>query len=422
MRLLVVMPDVPYPPRENGFTIRCFPIIDYLSRRHSVDLVAITVRSNVEAESERMRQQLNRLCIIDQSTKPPQPPWRKIITRMKSWLPWSTPLEFVHYEEEAHLAKIAEFSGNRVYDAVIWVTSAHADYIRHLKPVINSKRWIVDFVDSPSLFNSRNGQKGVLASYEKWQMQLWEARLIRAADVPVYISPVDARTIPAPLTGGKITHVIPNGIYVDDYVEDRLDSVSPLSIGFLGNMGYRPNIQAALKLYEHVYLPLKEKLPGLELYIIGRSPAEEVKALGESDSIFVTGTVDSIWPYVNSVGIFVLPLDAGAGQQNKILEVMYAGRPVIASSISNGGIGAVHGQHILICGEDPAEWVDSTYGLLVDREKAESLGRAGRQYAIKQYVWPAICSEYESLISGTSASSPSSLAKAVSSIEVRRNT
>lgn len=420
MRLLVVMPDVPYPPRENGFTIRYFPVIDYLSRRHSVDLVAITVRPNVEMEGERMRQQLNRLCIIDQSTKPTQSHWRKIVTRVRSWFPWNAPLQFVHYETGDHVRRIANFAGGQTYDAVIWVTSSHADYIRYLKPVINSKRWIIDFVDSPSLFSSRK-RGGLLLNYERWHMQLWEARLIRSADVPVYISPVDARTIPKALTGGKIPHVIPNGIYVDDYVEDRLDSVSSLSIGFLGNMGYRPNIMAALKLYEHVYLPLKEKLPGLELYIIGRAPAEEVKALGEKESVFVTGTVDNIWPYVNSVSVFVLPLDAGAGQQNKILEVMYAGRPVIASRISNGGIGAAHGQHILVCGEDLNEWVDSTYELLTDRAKAERLGQAGRQFAIKQYVWSAICSEFESLISGASAASPLKLSQAVSSVEVRRN-
>jgi glycosyltransferase involved in cell wall biosynthesis len=367
-----------------------------------------------------MRQRLNRLYIIDQSSKPVQSPWRKILTRIRSWFPWNTPLEFVHYEAEEHIRRIADFAGNIVYDAVIWVTVSHADYIRRLKSSINSKRWIVDLVDSPSLFSSRK-RGGWGLHYEKWHMRLWEARLIRSADVPVYISPVDARTIPKALTGGRTPHVIPNGIYVDDYVEDRVGSVSPLSIGFLGNMAYRPNVQAALKLYEQIYLPLKERLPEVELYIIGRAPAEEVKALERKGSIFVTGTVANIWPYVNSVSVFVLPLDAGAGQQNKILEVMYAARPVIASKISNGGIGAVHGQHILVCGEDPDEWVDATYGLLVDPARAERLGQAGRQFAIKQYVWPAICSEYEGLISGAHPSLSRSLRATVSPVEARRN-
>ncbi|HEX7026105.1 MAG TPA: glycosyltransferase family 4 protein, partial [Gammaproteobacteria bacterium] len=419
MRLLVIMPDVPYPPRENGFTIRYYPIIDYLSLRHDVDLVSITVRSGIEDEIEYMRRRLNRLCIIDQSSKCVQSPWRKIFTRVRSWFPWSAPLEFVHYEADEHISRIKAFAGNVGYDAVIWVTSSHADYIRRLKPAIKSKRWVIDFVDSPSLFSSRK-RGGILLRYEKWHTLLWEAGLVRAADVPVYISPVDARTVPRALTGGKVPHVIPNGIYVDDYVEDRLDSVSPLSIGFLGNMGYQPNIQAALKLYEQIYLPLRKKLPELELYIIGRSPAEEVKALGKEKFIHVTGTVANIWPYVNSVSIFVLPLDAGAGQQNKILEVMYAGRPVIASRISNGGIGAVHGQQILVCGENSAEWITSAYELLTEREKAERLGQAGRRFAIRQYVWPAICSEYESLFSDNRVASPQKL-KTVSPVQERRN-
>lgn len=419
MKLLVVMPDVPYPPRENGFTIRYFPIIDYLALRHDVDLVAITVRSGIESEIEYMRKKLSRLCIVDQSNKCVQSPWRKIYTRVKSWFPWNTPLEFVHYEADEHISRIRNFVDNVAYDAVIWVTSSHADYISRLKPFIKSRRWVIDFVDSPSLFSSRK-RGGFLLNYEKWHTLLWEAGLIRGADVPVYISPVDARTVPRALTGGKVPHVIPNGIYVDDYVEHRLTSVSPLSIGFLGNMGYQPNIQAALKLHEQIYLPLKNKLPELELYIIGRSPAEEVKALGEDRCIHVTGTVENIWPYVNSVSVFVLPLDAGAGQQNKILEVMYAGRPVIASKISNGGIGAVHKRQILVCGENPAEWIAAAYELLTENEKAERLGKAGRQFAIKQYVWPAICSEYESLLSDIGVVSPLK-SKTVSPVGVRRN-
>jgi polysaccharide biosynthesis protein PslH len=157
-----------------------------------------------------------------------------------------------------------------------------------------------------------------------------------------------------------------------------------------------------VKLYEHIYRPLKKRLPELELYIVGRAPPEQVKALAEEESVCVTGSVKSIWPFLNAVSVFVLPLDTGAGQQNKIIEIMHAGRPVIASRIANGGIGAVHGQHMLVCGENLDAWVEAAHDMLTNPEKAEALGRAGRQFAMDRYNWSEICPQFEILLGDVS--------------------
>src|SRR4029079_1233690 len=90
-------------------------------------------------------------------------------------------------------------------------------------------------------------------------------------------------------------------------------------------------------------------LPELSLYIIGSNPVDSVRALGKKPGVTVTGTVDDIWPYVNAIDLFVFPLWKGTGLKNKVLEAMYAKRPVVTTRIGNEGIDAVSGRDLVIC-------------------------------------------------------------------------
>ena len=60
----------------------------------------------------------------------------------------------------------------------------------------------------------------------------------------------------------------------------------------------------------------------------------------------VTGSVPDVRPYVRRSAL-VAPLNIARGTQNKILEAMAMGVPVVASSVAAGGVDAVPEQHFL---------------------------------------------------------------------------
>jgi glycosyltransferase involved in cell wall biosynthesis len=76
---------------------------------------------------------------------------------------------------------------------------------------------------------------------------------------------------------------------------------------------------------------LQRQRAGLRFHIVGRSPSLAVRALASS-GVVVTGTVPDVRPYLQHAAVVVAPLRLARGVQNKILEAMAMGRPVVASA------------------------------------------------------------------------------------------
>ncbi len=177
------------------------------------------------------------------------------------------------------------------------------------------------------------------------------------------------------------------------------EKVRSPNIGFLGNMGYLPNIEAVHWLYEHVFRPLRTTLGTLSLYIIGRNPVDSVKALGGQDGVTVTGEVDDLWGFVNAVDVFVFPLWRGVGIKNKVLETMYAKRAVVTTRIGSEGVGAVPGRDLLIC-DTAGAFRDEVRRLLHCPDERTRLGEAARKLVQEHFSWDRILSRFEAVITG----------------------
>ena len=205
---------------------------------------------------------------------------------------------------------------------------------------------------------------------------------------------------PIILTSGRRRNVVPNGVEPASYTAGTVDGIGSPSIGFLGNMGYQPNIEAAHWLYENVYLPIRREFPGLSLIVIGKDPVDSVKMLAAEPGVVVTGTVESIWPYIRSVDVFVFPLQRGAGLKNKILEAMSAGRPVITTAIGNEGIDAVDGKDIAIRAT-PEEFQMEAKRLLLSADERRSMGDSARRFVRDRFSWQRILPQFEEIVIGT---------------------
>jgi glycosyltransferase involved in cell wall biosynthesis len=199
-------------------------------------------------------------------------------------------------------------------------------------------------------------------------------------------------------------HVIPNGINVPSGVNAEQASLPSPNIGFLGNMGYPPNIEAVEWLYKEVFVPLKNNHPDLTLVVIGRYPSRSILDLGEKPGVIVTGEVEDVWPYINGIDVFLFPLLQGAGLKNKILEAMYAGRPVVTTEIGNEGIDAVPGQEFVLC-RTPEEFQREAVRLLNSTEERVRIGNFGHALVTEKFSWDPILTAYENLTLGIVPSS-----------------
>ncbi len=109
----------------------------------------------------------------------------------------------------------------------------------------------------------------------------------------------------------------------------------------------------------------------------------------------VTGRVDDVRPYVAHASVVVCPLRIARGIQNKVLEGMAMGRPVVASPAAFEGVRAQAGTDLLVA--DGAEAFVARIGEVLDGAHPR-LGAAGRAAMEQGYAWKAVLGELDSLL------------------------
>jgi len=160
-----------------------------------------------------------------------------------------------------------------------------------------------------------------------------------------------------------------------------------LPLVFTGAMDYWPNIDAVSWFAAEMLPQLLLNWPRLRFYIVGRSPTPAVQALA-SAQIVVTGTVPDVRPYLQHAAAVVAPLRLARGIQNKVLEAMAMGLPVVASQECAAAVDAVAGRDFLTAGGVP-EYVSQVEALLRAPERAAAMGIAARQQVVARYGWDA---------------------------------
>ena len=125
------------------------------------------------------------------------------------------------------------------------------------------------------------------------------------------------------------------------------------SIVFTGTMDYWPNVDAVTWFADAVLPAVHARHPGATFVIVGANPAPAVRKLADRRNIVVTGRVADVRPYLAHAALVVAPLRIARGIQNKVLEAMAMGRPVLATPQAFEGLRAVPGRDLLV-GADAA--------------------------------------------------------------------
>ena len=152
---------------------------------------------------------------------------------------------------------------------------------------------------------------------------------------------------------------------------------NPSRIIFTGMMNHPPNVDAARFFAVDVLPLIKEKIPGAEFWIVGRSPHPSVISLGALPGVIVSGYVDDIRPFMAQAGVIVVPLRFGSGMRNKILEAWGMKKCVVSTSIGAEGLNYDHGNNILIA-DDAGTMAENVIQLLGDHALRNRLRANGR--------------------------------------------
>lgn len=369
--VLIVSPYLPFPTRFNGLSVRLSPVIKDLSSSREVHLLVVGQnRQQVLLGEEEARWYCGSVSMIE-------PPKNAALVRMslaRSLLtPPIPPRRLLFANTAQALREIARIQDQRQVSTILFL----GDLLSHAAVVTKRRtpkvRCVVDWVDSPSLHAARIlKQTSTSPSRTGEAIARWERIVNAKVDAAIYISASDALHANREL--GERVRVLPNGL-VDDFPVEReshwreaLSMLPKLTIGFLGNMGYEPNDEAA-QLLCRKYLPqLQAEFPGLDVRvkIVGKGATQDLTSLS-GPKVEITGEVEEIWTHLEEVDVFVFPMLRGAGMQNKVMEAMRSRRPVIASGLCVAGLPTMS-EHYALVADDPDAAVKQVRKLIANEE------------------------------------------------------
>jgi glycosyltransferase involved in cell wall biosynthesis len=213
-----------------------------------------------------------------------------------------------------------------------------------------------------------------------------EQRALEHFDHSFVTSEVDQRSLEAEKARNELT-VVPNGVDLQKFTPGSFNERASQELIFTGNMSYAPNVKAVSYFVEKVFPLVRREFPDVKFLIAGAEPAGAVSRLNQFEGVEVLGFVDSIAECLQHATISVCPLKSGAGIQNKVLEAMATGTPVVATSIAVEGIrGGEDGVHYVV-GEEAEEFAAQVNYLLGDSDARVQLGEQARQFVEKNYAW-----------------------------------
>ncbi|MGD1876726.1 MAG: TIGR03087 family PEP-CTERM/XrtA system glycosyltransferase [Kiloniellaceae bacterium] len=388
MRILYVCHRFPFPPARGG-KIRPFNMIRHLSQQHEV-VVASLARSPEEAEAGRGIAPYCDDFMMGQVSEPAA--W----ARMIAYLPTPTPSSMAYFYDKPLERMIQERLRRDSFDLIFVHCSSVAPYVSQVKGIPK----ILDFGDMDS-------QKWLLYRHFKpfplslgyWlegsKMAAAEKALAREFDLCTCITKAEVET----LRGFGVdtpSDWFPNGVDLD-YFSPGAEPYDPDAISFVGRMDYFPNQHAMEFFCDEVFPLIRRHRPTATLAIIGADPPAEVTRLAERDGISVTGTVPDVRDHVRRSAVNVAPLSIARGTQNKILEAMAMGVPVVTSPEAVAGVDAVAGEHLLVA-EAPQDYADKILGLMEDAGARQRLGAAGRARVESHHSWSSSMNRMDGLI------------------------
>lgn len=379
---------VPYVP--NKIRTRSYNLISSLTELgHEVDVLTLGSTNVDIQDAEVLKAKCCHVYYQD------QPVWLSLLNSALA-VPSNKPLQSVYSWNPKFAAQIRKLlTKPSAYDVV------HVEHLRgsaygvFIKSNFPSMPVVWDSVDCISyLFKQAADQSGsvtgkLMTRFELGRTRKAEGKLLSCFDHVLVTSQMDKTALLDTLSNGSkpapIT-VLPNGVDQDYFRVNTDIERDADTLVFSGKMSYHANISMVLYLFNEIMPRLWEKRPGARLVVVGKDPPAEIQKRADGSRIHVTGTVEDIRPFLWKAAASIVPLVYGAGIQNKILEAMATGTPVITNSKVLASLSVTPGKELLIA-DTADEFAASALKLMENKALRDVVGKAGLLYVKQNHDW-----------------------------------
>ncbi|MDY6827980.1 MAG: TIGR03087 family PEP-CTERM/XrtA system glycosyltransferase [Pseudomonadota bacterium] len=393
--ILFLAHRIPYPPNK-GDKVRSHHFLRHLSARHRVFLGTFVDDPEDWAHEPELARWSTERCVL---------PLNPLSARLRSvmGLISGAPLTNPYYASRTLRGWVEDvIERERIQTAFVF-SSSMAQYVMGATRL---SRRVVDFVDLDSdkwrqyAERQRPPMRWVYQR-EHRRLAQWERQVAAECRISTFVSAAEAALFCAGAPDPGAVHPLGNGVdleYFDPSTEFRSPyaTTAPVLV-FTGAMDYWPNVDAVVWFCEQVMPLLRARQPGLEFWIVGANPTAAVEELADRPGVRVTGRVEDVRPYLRHADLAVAPLRIARGIQNKVLEAMAMGTPLVASRAAFEGMQLQPWMAPMCAATEPQEYAERVVALLGSDARG-ALVTEGRRWVGEHHSWQRNCSALEALL------------------------
>ncbi len=411
MKILYIAHRIPYPPNK-GDKIRSFNEIKYLSQRHEIHLACLADDSKdlkYENDLKHFCKSINVVLINPKMVK----------LKSSFYLFSKKPLSIPYFYSKKLQQTIDHLLSTIDFDIIFCFSSPMAEYVFKSRLLVSgflrfeksllkgspvtsdqklasrNQKLIMDFVDVDS---DKWGQYSKHARFPmSWVYALegrrladYERKVAEAFDHSILVTEAEGKIFKCKNSYVQNISTISNGVDLDYFSPTFSQHPSTINqqpvIVFTGVMNYFANVDGVVWFTKEILPLIKKEIPEIRFYIVGSNPTKEVLSLGLDSSVTVTGYVPDTREYLKMATVVAAPLRIARGIQNKVLEAMAMGIPVVATPQAFEGIEAEPGRD-LILGGDVRRIAEGVIGLIKEGSFRKSIGDNARRIVEKNYCW-----------------------------------
>jgi len=389
MRILYLCQRVPFPP-DRGDRIPVYHQLRRLAKTHEVVLGTLA-HPGTRSNAENLGRELDVKVLAPDHAR-----WRRALGMAAAFLR-GRPLSLGYFRNAGLRRLVGAERAKKGFDAVIVFSSSMAQYAEGFHSVPR----VMDFCDVDSqkwagLARNASGPRRWIYGYESRTLLAYERKVAADFDASCVVSENEAGLFRKFIPGVPV-HVLENGVDAG-YFSALPNKPDGLKIVFTGVMDYPPNVEAASFFAGKAWGAVRRAYPQARFAIVGARPVKSVRELGRIPGVEVTGYVPDIRPYLAAATVAVAPLAVARGVQNKILEAMAAGVPVLTTPDVARGLPEGARALVATADRDAEAFATGLANLVENRMLREELAAKAREFVCEHCTWDAKLQALDALL------------------------
>lgn len=196
------------------------------------------------------------------------------------------------------------------------------------------------------------------------------------------------------LGGGQRIHVIPNGFESPEFEPDR-NPTQPPRVGFIGTLGYAPNLEGLRWFIRHAWPVIKVRSPKARLRLVGTGTDRGIAA--EGTDIDGLGFVEDPAAEIATWSVSVVPINVGGGTRIKIAEAFSRKCPLVSTSLGAYGYQIDHGIECLLA-DSPVDMAEACVRIIVDPGLGDRMAQQAWHRFRSEWSWDAIAPRVHAVV------------------------